>query len=452
LKLAAAPDSRGIIRSFVTHDSKRLAVLEEIEMRPQNGEDSGAIAIDSNHKYQSILGFGAALTDAACFLIDKLDAEKRKKFLTSIFSGSGLGLNCCRICIGASDYATKAYNYADHGPDPELKSFNVEHDRAYIVPTIREAKSLSPELFLLASPWSPPGWMKSGGAMLGGAMRRRYLGAYAEYFDKFLDAYAEMGIDVGAVSVQNEVDTDQEGLMPACIWTQGTETLFVSEHLGPKMAKRQTPPKIWILDHNYDLWGRVLSQFSEPALREMVDGVAWHGYAGDPSAMSVVQRAYPDKHMYWTEGGPEDIKDPALTTNWVFWGSRFTAIMKNWARCIIAWNLALDEKGFPNIGPFACAGLVTINSATHEIGPSGQFWALAHFSTAVHRDAVRIRSKGGPKGVAHVAFRNPDGTQVLVLTNPGKEREVSIILDAGKAACIRVPKDSMVTALWHGAN
>ncbi len=448
--LRAAPDSRGIIRSFVTHDDKRLAVLEEVKMRSQGDKVSDAIAIDSGQTYQSILGFGAALTDAACFLIDKLETEKKKEFLTSVFSGSGLKLNCCRICIGSSDYATKAYSYAEHGPDSELKCFTVEHDRAYIVPIIREAKKLSPELFLLASPWSPPGWMKAGGTMLGGSMRRKYLAAYAEYFDKFLDAYAEMGIDVGALSVQNEVDTDQEGLMPACIWTQGTESLFVSEHLGPRMAKRQTPPKIWILDHNYDLWGRVLSQLSQPAVSKIVDGVAWHGYSGHPSAMSIVQRAYPEKHMYWTEGGPEDLTDPALTTNWVFWGSRFTAIMKNWARCIIAWNLALDEKGFPNIGPFACAGLVTIDSQTKCIQPNGQYWALAHFSTAVQRNAVRLRSRRGPKGIAHVAFRNSDGSQVLVLTNAGKERVVPMIMNEKSYAEIRVPGNSMVTAVWRG--
>jgi glucosylceramidase len=449
LQHTAAPASLGIIRCIVTHDDKRLAVLEDVEMGPQGGKLSDAIVIDSGETYQSILGFGAALTDAACFLIDKLEAEKKKEFLTSVFSRSGLGLNCCRICIGSSDYATKAYSYADNGPDPELKSFCIEHDRAYIVPIIREAKKLSPELFLLASPWSPPGWMKAGGSMFGGSMRRQYLAAYAEYFGKFLDSYAEMGIDVGAVSVQNEVDTDQEGLMPACIWPQGTESLFVAEHLGPKMAKRQTPPKIWILDHNYDLWGRVLSQLSEPAVCKMVDGVAWHGYSGDPSAMTVVQRAYPEKHMYSTEGGPEDLKDPALATNWALWGSRFTAILNNWARCIIAWNLALDEKGCPNIGPFACAGLVTINSVTHEISPSGQYWALKHFSTAVHRDAVRIRSMGGPEDIAHVAFRNPDGTHVLILTNPGKERVVPVKVDAELLAEILVPDDSMVTALWR---
>ena len=143
--------------------------------------------------------------------------EQKKEFLASVYSRSGLGLNCGRICMGSSDYATEAYSYADHGPDPELKNFSVEHDRSYLVPVVRDARKVNPELFLVASPWSPPGWMKANGTMFGGSMRRKYLATYAEYFNKFLDAYAEMGVDVDAITIQNEVDTDQEGLMPAWI-------------------------------------------------------------------------------------------------------------------------------------------------------------------------------------------------------------------------------------------
>jgi glucosylceramidase len=437
------------VRSLVTHDHTRLAVFDEVQMRPHRDKATGAIVIDPGKTYQRILGFGAALTDAACFLINRLAREKRKQFLSEVFDPTSLGFNCCRICIGSSDYATKAYSYHEAGPDPNLSDFSIEHDRAYIVPIIKQIQEFNPDLFLLASPWSPPGWMKANGSMLGGSMRRKYLASYAEYFDKFLNAYAELGIDVGAITVQNEVDTDQEGLMPACIWTQGTEALFVTEHLGPRMAQRSIPTRIWILDHNYTLWGRVLSQLSDPLLRKLVDGVAWHGYAGHPSAMSIIQRAYPDKHMYWTEGGPEDLTDPSLTTNWVFWGSRFTAILKNWAKCIIAWNLALDEHGRPNIGPFACAGLITVDSRTNEIRPSGQYWALAHFSTAVQREATRLQSRGGPKGISHIAFRNPDGSYVLVLTNAGKERVVPVMLKPEMQAEIRVPSDSIITAVWR---
>jgi len=426
-----------------------LAIFDEVKVKPNTGKPADAIVIDPGKTYQSILGFGAALTDAACFLINGLARENRNHFLTEVFDPSGLGFNCCRICIGSSDYATKAYSYHDAGPDPNLHNFSIEHDRTYIAPIIKQARELNPDLFLLASPWSPPGWMKAGCSMLGGSMRRKYLASYAEYFDKFLNAYAELGIEVGAITVQNEVDTDQEGLMPACIWTQGTETLFVTEHLGPKMAQRQTPTKIWILDHNYVLWGRVLSQLSDPLLKKLVDGVAWHGYEGHPSAMSVIQQAHPETNMYWTEGGPEDLTDPSLTTNWAFWGARFTAILKNWAKCIIAWNLALDEHGRPNIGPFACAGLVTIDSETKEIRPSGQYWALAHFSTAVQREAVRVQSQGGPRPISHVAFRNPDGSYVLILSNAGKERTVRVILNREMQAEIRVPRNSMITAVWR---
>src|SRR5208337_1560108 len=177
---------------------------------------------------------------------------------------------------------------------------------------------LCPDLFLLASPWSPPGWMKAGGSMLGGSIQRRHFAAYAEYFLKFLESYAAAGCAVDAVTVQNEVDTDQGGRMPACLWGQEDETRFIAEHLGPRLAERNIKTKIWILDHNYDLWGRALSELANANASRYVDGVAWHGYAGQPCSMTLVHKAHPDKHMCWTEGGPEDIHDAHYQTNWTF--------------------------------------------------------------------------------------------------------------------------------------
>ena len=147
--------------------------------------------------------------------------------------------------------------------------------------------------------------MKANGSMLGGSVRRPHFPAYADYFLKFLDSYAAEGVPVDAVTVQNEVDTDQDGLMPACLWGQESETRFIAEHLGPKLAARNVSPKIWLLDHNYNLWGRALSQLSDPRLSSYVEGVAWHGYAGQPESMTSVHSVHPAKHAYWTEGGPE---------------------------------------------------------------------------------------------------------------------------------------------------
>jgi glucosylceramidase len=150
-------------------------------------------------------------------------------------------------------------------PIQNYKRFSIEQDRQYILPMLRAARKVNPELFLFSSPWSPPGWMKSGGSMLGGSMRHRYLEAYAHYFLKFLQAYADAGVAIQAVTPQNEVDTDQDGRMPACIWPQESEIEFVGKHLGPLLEKQGLSTKIWILDHNYNLWGRAVAELDDPS-------------------------------------------------------------------------------------------------------------------------------------------------------------------------------------------
>ena len=213
------------------------------------------------------------------------------------------------------------------------------------------------------------------------------------------------------------------------------------------MAKNNLATKIWILDHNYNLWGRAICTLDEPGVAKYVDGVAWHGYAGTPDMMTRVHDAHPGKHMYWTEGGP-DYTDPAYLTNWTRWSATFAGILRNWSRCIIGWNLALDEKGRPNIGPFTCGGIVTINSTTREIVRSGMYWALAHYSRAIRRGARRFESEGNLERVSHVAFANPDGTYAAVLTNAGAERTARLRL-AGKAAEVALPNDSVTSLTWR---
>lgn len=434
----------GSVQVWVTDKERRFEQGNHLLGRLEHRDHLESVVLDPNNPYQEILGFGCALTDAACLLLSKMPAAKRRDFLEEIFDRKGIGLSVCRICIGASDYASSAYSYDDGGPDPEMLRFSIDHDRAYILPILAEVLEFCPDLFVVASPWSPPGWMKVGNSMFGGSMQRKHFAAYARYFKKFIEAYGRAGVPVHAITIQNEVDTDQEGLMPACLWSQGSEMRFVAEHLGPCLAEEKTGTKIWILDHNYDLWGRAISELADPRVSQFVDGVAWHGYAGEPSRMASVQKLYASKHMYWTEGGPEDLDDPQLQTNWGHWGVKFSEIVNHWARCIITWNLALDEDGKPNIGPFSCAGLVTIESDTQKIIPSGQYWALTHFSRSVRRGAHRIQSGASLSNVSHSAFVNPDGSYVVILTNPGAGKSISVAMPDWEAQ-VNLPADSLTT-------
>src|SRR5580704_5923979 len=337
----------------VTNGTQRYAAAESLAWRKADKTVDNVILLDPGIKFQEMLGLGADFTDAACYTFSRLDPSAREQLFREMFHPSEMGLNVCRTCIGASDYSREVFSYDEGDPDPEMTRFSIAHDQAYVLPMLREARKANPDLFLFSSPWSPPGWMKAGGSMLGGSMRQKYFDSYAHYFLKFLQAYASEGVSIQAGTSQNEVDTDQDGRMPACLWGQEYEIGFVKNHLGPLLKANNIPTEIWLLDHNYNLWGRAICELDDPELRKYANAIAWHGYVGEAEMMSKVHDAHPDAQMYWTEGGP-DITSPRYATDWADWGHTFTGALRNWCQSVTGWNLALDEKGRPNIGPFPC--------------------------------------------------------------------------------------------------
>lgn len=221
---------------------------------------------------------------------------------------------------------------------------------------------------------------------------------------------------------------------------------FVKGFLGPALEKNGLSTKIWVLDHNYNLWGRAVAELDDPGVKKYCNSVAFHGYVGTPDQMSKFHAAHPDAHVYWTEGGP-DYTAPDYATDWTNWGKIFTDATRNWCEAITGWNLALDEKGRPDIGPFSCGGMVTIHSETKEITKSGQYWALNHFARQVRRGAKRIDSVCKAQGIDQVAFENPDGKKVLVITNSGDAKSVAL-KQSGHSAAVLLGKDSMTTLVW----
>jgi glucosylceramidase len=428
------------------------------------------IEIDSTREYQPILGFGAALTEASCFLLGGMPAAARHAFLTETYSPLGLNLSLSRCCIGSSDYSRSIYSYDDVPDDMNLDHFSLKHDEACILPTLREIRQINPRLFLMATPWSPPGWMKTYGltfggrttenligpythslwdmaneSMLGGWMSDQHLGVYARYIEKFLHGYKQAGVPVQSISCQNEVETTQDGKMPACRWSPGLEAAFVRDHLGPALRAQHLDTQIWLLDHNYNFYQRVASQLEDQNLARYVDGVAFHGYTGTPDQMSLLHHKKPDVPFHWTEGGPF-IDDPNYCRDWAKWAGIFTDALENWCRSAIAWNLMLDPKGKPNVGPYTCGGLVTLND-DGRILQSGQCHALRHFSRHLQRDGVRIASESDAPGLRHLAVRNPDGRFAVVLTNPGEAMDLRIV-HAGQQVSLSLPRDAVATLAW----
>ena len=439
------------VRMWSTFGNQRHAKAEAPVWKAAGGASGEAIVVDANATKQEILGFGAAMTDSSCYVLSQMKDDERQAVMHDLFAPGEMAFNVCRTCVGSSDYARTKYSFDESDePDPEMKKFSIDHDKAYILPVLREARKLNPDLFLFSSPWSPPGWMKPNKSMLGGAMRKTSFPAYALYFQKFLEGYKAEGVLIDAVTVQNETDAEQEGNMPACLWAQEQEMEFAAKFLAPALRKAGLPTKIWVLDHNYSLWGRAIDELSDPDVYNAVDGIAWHGYVGEPSAMTRVHEAFPDKDAYWTEGGP-DINQPDYQTDWTNWAGTFNGILNNWARSITAWNIALDENGKPNIGPFSCGGTVTVENGTHKVTRSGQYHAFAHYTRHVKRGA-KVLSTGAAsskdaKALSHVAFRNPDGSHVLVVANPGPERTVQVQA-TGNSLEFKAPADSVHTLEW----
>jgi glucosylceramidase len=437
----------GEIAVRVTDEKRRFESVPALAWREGSGKSgAGTITLNPETRFQEILGFGAAFTDASCYVFSQMSGDTREQLFHELFHPSEMGLNVCRTCIGASDYSREVYSFDEGEPDPDLKRFSIDHDRAYLLPALRQARKVNSDLFLFSSPWSPPGWMKANGSMLGGSMRKKSFASYASYFLKFLQAYAAEGVSIQAVTSQNEVDTDQDGRMPACLWGQEYEIEFVKEHLGPALKRNGIATKIWLLDHNYNLWGRAICELDDPDVRKYANAIAWHGYVGAADMISKVAAVHPDAEMHWTEGGP-DYTSPTYATDWAQWGRTFTDVLRNSCKSITGWNLALDERGRPNIGPFSCGGLVTIHSQTKAVTRSGQYWAFAHFSRMIRRGARRFDSRGTVSGVDHVGCENPDGQRILVLTNAAAERPLTVQTGA-MVTDLTLASNSVTTLAW----
>ncbi len=161
----------------------------------------------------------------------------------------------------------------------------------------------------------------------------------------FCRRYSTEGVKINAVTVQNEVDTDQDGRMPAALWGQEYEIEFVKGHLGPALERASLDTKVWILDHNYNLWGRAIAELSDPLVFKYVDGVAWHGYVGGAEAMTKVHDAFPTKGAYWTEGRPRH-HQPGLRNRLEQVGTTVHKhLLRNWSQCIVGWKSSAGRKG-----------------------------------------------------------------------------------------------------------
>lgn len=413
------------------------------------------IRVDAARRYQRMVGFGASLTDASAWLIaHRMSPSQRSALLRELYGRQegGVGFDFVRLTIGASDFSRRHYSLADTrdgAPDPALRSFSIDPNRRDVVPVLREVLAVNPGLKIMASPWSAPAWMKTSGSLVQGALKPEYHDAFARYLVRYVDAYAAEGIEVSALTLQNEPAYEPKDY-PGMRLDAPARADIIGAHLGPMLAARARKVEIFDWDHNWDMPEQPLAVLADPRAQRYVDAVAWHCYGGEVSAQSRVRDAYPGKDVYHTEcsgGDWEPVRSGGMTLQA---RTLIVGATRHWARGVLFWNLALDERGGPHAGGCdTCRGVVTVDSRTGRVSRTDDYYALAHASRFVRRDAYRIGSSEAAQGVDNVAFLNPDGTVALVVVNSSPASRAFSVSGAGARFDYALPGKSLATFVWQ---
>jgi len=409
--------------------------------------------MDSAQQFQTVDGFGYTLTSGSAQLINSLSANTKSALLRELFSNdaNAIGINYLRLSIGASDLSASVYSYDDMPAgqtDPTLANFSLNPDRAGgtgLIPLLKEILQITPSIKIMATPWSPPVWMKDNGSSIGGSLKPEYYSVYAQYFVKYIQGMQAEGIIIDAITPQNE--PLHPGNNPSLLMTAAQQKEFIRDHLGPTFQTAGITTKIVTYDHNCDRPDYPLEILADPAARAFVNGSAFHLYAGDISALSTVHSAYPDKDVYFTEqytastGGFEgDLK----------WHLKNVIIgsMRNWSKTALEWNLANDQSFGPHTpgGCTTCKGAITVSSSvTRNVG----YYIIAHASKFVPTGSKRVMSTSGMNGLFSVGFITPDGKKVLVVLNEGNATTAFNIRFKGKWTATALPASSVGTYVWN---
>jgi glucosylceramidase len=412
------------------------------------------IGVDEGTTYQEMVGFGAAITDASAWLIqNKLAPAQREALLQDLFGPSpGIGLSFTRLTMGASDFSLHQYSYDDMPAgqsDSTLAHFSIDSNRAYVLPVVQRALAINPQLKIMASPWSPPGWMKTSGSLIQGTLRPEAYGPLADYFRRYIEAYAAEGVPIFAITVQNEPHYEPADY-PGMRFEPPARARFVGQYLGPLFARSGIGTIVLDWDHNWDEYQSPLQVLSDTAAPRYIAGVAWHCYGGDVSAQTLVHDAHPEKDTYFTEcSGGEWAPNFADNLKW-FVRTLIIGATRGWAKGVLFWNLALDENHGPHSGGCGdCRGVVTISSASGAVTRNVEYYALGHASRFVRPGARRIASTSGVAGVESVAFRNSDdGSKALIVVNTAAQDRAFTVLWGNQSVRYTLPAGAVVTFVW----
>jgi glucosylceramidase len=438
---------------LTTPDRSSLLKLQSPTIAFGSGAASGpVIDVDDTKKFQTMDGFGFALTGGSAQLISKMDADKRAALLKDLFTteGDGIGVSYLRVSVGASDMNDHVYSYDDlpkGETDVKMEKFSINPDKSDVIPVLKEILAIQPKIKILASPWSAPLWMKTSGVARGGVLKPEYFDAYALYWVKYIEAMKAAGITIDALTVENEPLNEKN--TPSMLMLESEQADFIANHMGPTFKKAGIKTKIVLYDHNLDHPAYPLAILKDKKANKYVDGTGFHLYGGTVEAFDQVHDAFPKKNLYFTEqsvterrGGDGGFNVARPVARIVIGATR------HWSRNVLLWNLAADPQAGPHTnegGCTGCYGALTIdgNNVTRLVA----FYVIAHASKFVPDGSVRIGSEPS-EALPNVAFRTPQGKTVLLVANTGTDAADFCVRYHGKVLKTSLGAGSVGTYVW----
>jgi O-glycosyl hydrolase/sugar lactone lactonase YvrE len=438
---------------LTTADQQKKMMAQAAMAFTGTGTSDNPVIVDEQQMYQTVEGFGASFTDSSAYMMNQVaTATAKTATMSNLFTrdGDGIGLSFLRNPMGACDYSRTVYSYDDPGmgvTDMAMADFSISHDMADIIPLMQQALQLNPQITVMATPWSPPAWMKSSGSMIKGTLRTDVYAAFANYLVKYVQAYAQNGVPIHYLSLQNE-PLYEPANYPGMLMDAATQVVLMRDYVLPAFATNQLTTKFLVYDHNLDRPDYPDQVMSDPTLGNsaQVAGIAWHGYAGPVGAMLTFANKYPSKGNYLTEHSGGTWVSNQLKSDF----EDIIHVMRSSGRAYVKWNLALDENRGPHTGGSnASTPLVTVHSGTGAVTYNIEYYTLGHFSKFVMPGARRVFSTNGA-GIVSSAFVNPDGSKVMVAYNDTTTSRTFQVRWGSRQFGYTMPAGAGATFTWSG--
>lgn len=408
------------------------------------------IEVNDAQTFQTVDGFGYTLTGGSAEVINQLTAVKKQELLQELFGSSenSISISYLRLSIAASDLNSAPFSYDDMPTgqtDANLANFSLAPDMTNLIPVLKAILAINPNIKIMATPWSPPVWMKDNNSFIGGSLQPQYYGVYAQYFVKYIQKMKAEGITIDAICPQNE--PLHPGNNPSMLMTASQQAEFIKNNLGPAFQTAGINTKIVIYDHNCDRPDYPIAVLSDTAANPFIDGSAFHLYGGDIGVLSSLHNTFPTKNVYFTEQWTSSEGNFGGDLRWhaknVVIGS-----MRNWSKIALEWNLANNSSFGPHTpgGCSQCKGAITINSADSYVR-NVAYYIIAHASKFVPFGSTRIASNL-QGNLSNVAFKTPAGKIVLIVVNDGNNAEQFNIKYNGRWITSSLESGAVGTYVW----